>query len=141
MMRAFISNLAGLTLLVALFFWALFHTVPAGAAECRGQIVKASWFGAETCRGKPPGRGKGFCQTAAGIPFDGSQWLVAHRTLGMGTVLRLTHAGRSVTVPVGDRGPYIRGREIDLSHAVAVALGTIGTGVAEVCMERVHADT
>ena len=129
MIRALIINLAGVTLLVALFFVvvfiALIYTVPARAGECRGTMVRASWYGAESGS-----------KTAAGAHFNGSQWLVAHRSLPFGTKLRLTYHGHSVVVPVGDRGPYIKGRTLDLSHAVAKALGTIPAGVAKVCMER-----
>lgn len=48
---------------------------------------------------------------------------VAHLTLPCGTPLTLTYGGRSITVPVIDRGPYIAGRTLDLSHATKVALG------------------
>jgi len=89
------------------------------------QTVVASWYGAESGH-----------RTASGLRFDGSQWLVAHKSLPFGTKLRLTYRGRSVIVPVQDRGPYIRGRELDLSEAVARALGTKGAGTARVCMER-----
>lgn len=96
------------------------------AAECAGRIVTASWYGAESGR-----------RTASGLRFDGSQWLVAHKSLPFGTKLRLTYRGRSVIVPVQDRGPYIAGRTLDLSEAVARALGTKAVGAARVCMERV----
>jgi len=105
-----------------------FIVSPVHAGEC--VMVKASWYGIESC--KPQKR----CQTATGLAFNGKQWLVAHKTLRMGTKLRLTYNGRSVVVPVGDRGPYIKGRTLDLSRVVAVRLGTIGAGVAKVCMER-----
>jgi rare lipoprotein A len=99
----------------------------AEAAEtCRGRWVNASWYGSESGS-----------RTASGLRFDGSQWLVAHKTLPFHTKLRLTYRGKSVTVPVLDRGPYIKGREIDLSSAVANALGTKRAGVARICMERV----
>ena len=108
---------------------ALFAFLPyAHAGECRGQLVRASWYGAESGR-----------KTASGGYFDGRQWLVAHRTLPLGTRLRLTYEGRSVVVPVLDRGPYVAGRDLDLSHAVAAALGTTRApeGAPLVCMELV----
>lgn len=104
-----------------------------GAEACRGQMVTVSWYGKETCHGRPPGHGRGKCVTAADVPFNGNQWLVAHKSLKFGTKVRFTYRGRSVTAPVLDRGPYIRGRGFDLSHAVARALGM--SGVAKVCAE------
>lgn len=98
----------------------------------------ASWFGKETCHGRPPGHGKGFCETADGTPFNGQQWLLAHRTLPFGTKLRITYRGKSVVVPVKDRGPYIRGRTLDMSAAVARTLGAISNGVVRLCMEIVR---
>ena len=72
-------------------------------------------------------------RTASGSHYDGSQMIVAHRTLPFGTKLKVMHGGRSVTVVVLDRGPFIRGRELDLSHAAAKKLGMIDVGVASVC--------
>ncbi len=88
--------------------------MPVKASSC--VMVKASWYGAESGN-----------KTATGHPFNGKQWLVAHRTFPFGTKLRLTYNGRSVVVSVLDRGPYIRGRTLDLSAAVARRLGTIGS--------------
>ena len=61
----------------------------------------------------------------------------AHKTLPFGTRVRVTHAGtgRSVTVTINDRGPYIRGRIIDLSRAAAGVIGMRGSGVANVRLE------
>ena len=61
----------------------------------------------------------------------------AHRTLPFGTRVRVTNVanGRSVVVRVNDRGPFIRGRSIDLSHGAAQAVGMTEAGVAEVRME------
>jgi rare lipoprotein A len=105
------------------------------AQPCAGVWVTASYYGKETCHGRPAGRGPGTCHTAAGVPFSGQEWLVAHKTLPMGTRLHLTYGSRSVTVPVLDRGPYVRGRTLDLSEAVARALGTRAAGTAKICME------
>jgi rare lipoprotein A len=61
----------------------------------------------------------------------------AHKTLPFGTRVRVTHAtnGRSVVVTINDRGPYIRGRTIDLSKAAAGVIGMLGQGVARIRME------
>ena len=52
----------------------------------------------------------------------------AHRSLPFGTKLRVTHGGKSVVVTVNDRGPFVRGRVLDLSTAAARALGIEGLG-------------
>lgn len=62
-------------------------------------------------------------RTACGQVMTTTLQGVAHRTLPCGTVVRLTHAGRSVAVPVVDRGPFIAGREFDLTYATKLALG------------------
>lgn len=58
----------------------------------------------------------------------------AHKGLPFGTTVRVTHLknGRSVAVRINDRGPFARGRIIDLSYAAAKRLGMIAQGVAEV---------
>jgi len=52
----------------------------------------------------------------------------AHRSLPFGTKLRVSHGGRSIIVTVNDRGPFVRGRVIDLSKGAARALGISGLG-------------
>jgi rare lipoprotein A len=61
----------------------------------------------------------------------------AHRTLPFGTRVRVTNTanGRSVVVRISDRGPFTRGRSIDLSHSAAAAVGMTESGVAKVRME------
>lgn len=136
MIRLFLAASAAAIIIVFAAFWFL----PGGALAmgCAGQLVHVSWYGAETCHGRPPGHGKGKCETAAGIAFDGSQWLVANKSLPFGTKLRLTYRGRSAVVPVLDRGPFIAGRTLDLSRAVAAYLGTLPAGVVTLCMERIQ---
>jgi rare lipoprotein A (peptidoglycan hydrolase) len=58
----------------------------------------------------------------------GPQLGVAHKTAPCGTLITFTYAGRSLTVPVIDRGPYIAGREWDLTGATAAALAFPGLG-------------
>ena len=67
-------------------------------------------------------------QTASGQRFNQNAMTCAHRSLPFGTKLRVTHGGRSVTVTVNDRGPFVRGRVLDLSTAAARALGIEGLG-------------
>jgi rare lipoprotein A len=63
----------------------------------------------------------------------------AHRSLPFGTVLRVTNLAnqRSITVTVNDRGPFIRGRILDVSSGAADALGFRGAGVTQVRIEKV----
>jgi rare lipoprotein A len=87
----------------------------------------ASWYGREH-QGMP---------TASGEAFDRRELTAAHRSLPLGTVLRVTNPanGRQVTVRVNDRGPYVRGRMLDLSEKAARALGIVDRGKARVEME------
>jgi rare lipoprotein A len=84
----------------------------------------ASWYG-EQFHGK---------YTANGEIFDLNQMTAAHRTLPMPTVVRVTNLenGRSIEVRVNDRGPYARGRIIDMSRRAAQLLGYEGQGTAKV---------
>jgi rare lipoprotein A len=73
-------------------------------------------------------------QTASGQRFNENAMTCAHRSLPFGTKLRVSHGSRSVVVTVNDRGPFVRGRVLDLSTAAARALGIegLGTVTAEV---------
>jgi rare lipoprotein A len=79
-------------------------------------------------------------QTASGERFDRYALTAAHRTLPFGTRLRVTNVatGQSVTVRVNDRGPFIPGRVVDVSHSAAEALGMVGNGVAKVKVDVVQ---
>ncbi len=100
---------------------------PADAGEAieRGM---ASWYG-EQFHGR---------RTASGEPFDKHEFTAAHKTLPFGTLVRVRHArtGKEVTVRINDRGPFTRGRVIDLSRAAASAIGLMQTGVAPVLVFR-----
>lgn len=86
----------------------------------------ASYYGNESGR-----------KTASGARFDQNAMTCAHRSLPFGTKLRVTHGSRSVIVTVNDRGPFIRGRVLDLSTGAARAIGLIGAGVGRVVAEVV----
>ncbi|MGH2491056.1 MAG: septal ring lytic transglycosylase RlpA family protein [Candidatus Limnocylindria bacterium] len=93
--------------------------VPAAAS---GSVVTASWYGPGFYENRLP------CWPwlkAQGLPiqFLPDTWGVAHKSLPCGTMVTLTHGASTVTVPVVDRGPYIAGRELDLSPRVKAALG------------------
>jgi len=79
-------------------------------------------------------------QTASGEKFDTNELTAAHPTLPFGTKLRVTNVatGRSVTVRVNDRGPYIPGRIVDVSHSAASALGMVDKGVTNVKLDVVQ---
>jgi rare lipoprotein A len=74
-------------------------------------------------------------RTASGQRFNQNAMTAAHRTLPFGTKLRVTHGDRSVVVTVNDRGPFVRGRVLDLSTAAARAVGLTGAGVGRVVAE------
>lgn len=98
------------------------------------QAGAASWYGRELA-GRP---------TASGEPFRPARRTAAHRTYPFGTVLRVTRVdtGESVRVVVNDRGPYAKGRVLDLSRRAARKLDMIDVGVTRVeirvvgCRER-----
>ncbi len=89
-------------------------------AEAREGL--ASWYG-PGFKGLP---------TASGEPFDPQGYTAAHKTLPFGTDLLVSYRGRSVAVTVNDRGPYVGGRELDLSRAAARDLGLTRVGVDHV---------
>lgn len=84
----------------------------------------ASWYG-------EPFHGR---RTASGAVYDMEKMTAAHRALPFGTRIRVENVdnGRSTEVEVNDRGPFARGRILDVSHAAARALGMIGPGTARV---------
>ena len=92
-----------------------------------GLVGMASWYGA-----RHHGR-----STASGQPFDMHQLSAAHRTLPLGTRVRVTNLEnrRSVVVRVTDRGPFVPGRIVDLSYAAAKALDLVEQGIARVRLE------
>jgi rare lipoprotein A (peptidoglycan hydrolase) len=89
------------------------------------------------CRASYYGRGFSGHKTASGAIFRPEKLTAAHRSLPLGTKVRVTnlHNGESVLVTINDRGPYVRGRQIDLSMGAARAIGMVGRGVANVVME------
>jgi peptidoglycan lytic transglycosylase len=79
-------------------------------------------------------------RTASGEKFDGKELTAAHRTLPFGTRVRVTNVktGRSVTVRINDRGPFVPGRVVDVSHAAAKELGMVSSGLAKVKVDVVQ---
>ncbi len=91
------------------------------------KVGRASWYG-------PGFAGR---KTASGERFNPEELTAAHRTLPLGTKVRVTnlHNGRSVLIRVNDRGPFIRGRDLDLSAGAARELRMTGRGVAQVLIQ------
>jgi rare lipoprotein A len=77
-------------------------------------------------------------KTASGERMNPAAMTAAHRTLPFGTKLRVTNKnnGKSVIVRINDRGPFIKGRVIDLSKAAARELGFISRGHTSICMTK-----
>jgi len=90
--------------------------------------MKASWYG-------PKFHGK---MTANGEIYDQMAFTAAHKRLSFGTLLKVTNVknGRSVIVRINDRGPYIEGRDLDLSKGAAIELGMLRKGVARLKIEE-----
>lgn len=97
-----------------------------GTETIGGRMAKASWYG-------PGFHGR---RTASGERFNSQAMTAAHRTLPFGTKVRVHNPsnGKSVVVRINDRGPFHRGREIDLSHGAARAIGLTRSGVGTVTM-------
>lgn len=93
------------------------------------QTGKASWYGGKF-HGGP---------TASGETYNKRSMTAAHRSLPFGTRVRVTNLrnGRSVVVRINNRGPYSKGRVIDLSEAAAEKLDMIEAGVVPVKLERI----
>ncbi|MBN9072570.1 MAG: septal ring lytic transglycosylase RlpA family protein [Rhizobiales bacterium] len=91
------------------------------AAQCGG----ASWYAL-------------YSKTASGERMNPSAMTAAHRTLPLGSRVAVTNKrnGRTIVVRINDRGPFIRGRIIDLSRGAAQRLGFIGAGHTQVCISQ-----
>jgi rare lipoprotein A len=101
-------------------------TLIAAALCCASSIVHA-----EVCTASQYGVGDGYHgkRTASGERFNTHALTAAHKTKGFGSHVTVTNQanGRSVSVRITDRGPFVRGRCIDLSRAAANAIGMGGT--------------
>jgi rare lipoprotein A len=111
------------------------------------ETTGSSWLNANASFGHSAGSRRSFSgvasyygsesgsRTASGQRFNQNAMTAAHRSLPFGTKLRVTHGSRSVVVTVNDRGPFIRGRVLDLSKGAARAVGLTGRGVGRVVAE------
>ena len=110
--------------------------------------ANSNWMDANASMG-PSGGGHSFAgrasyygnesgsRTASGQRFNQNAMTAAHRSLPFGTKLRVTHRGQTVVVTINDRGPFIKGRVLDLSTGAARAIGLTGAGVGHVTAEVV----
>jgi rare lipoprotein A len=112
------ATAAGLALASAM---TLFAFVNPASAQCG----RASWYALHS-------------RTASGERMNPSAMTAAHRSLPFGTRVKVTNQrnGRSVVVRINDRGPFVRGRMLDLSRGAAQKLGFVGAGQANVCLIR-----
>ncbi len=104
------------------FLWVLLLAgafLALGDDRAEAETALASWYG-PGFEGLP---------TASGEPYDPYGYTAAHKTLPLGTDLTVSYGGRSVQVTVNDRGPYVGGRELDLSQGAAEYLGLTHAGV------------
>lgn len=97
-----------------------------------GEYVVASWYG-EKFHGRP---------TSCGERYDMYGLTAAHKTMKFGTKLRVTNpdTDQSVVVTVTDRGPFIKGRDLDLSYGAAQKIGHVAKGVGKVYIEYLGRD-
>jgi len=100
------------------------HMRPRAWEDLSGETGLASWYGV-------PYHGR---RTSSGEVYDMYQVSAAHREIPLGSWVEVTNLtnGRSLTVRINDRGPFVEGRIIDLSYAAASLLGVVGPGVAQV---------
>lgn len=129
--RHSVASIAALLAVVIVFFASGRAPAPSAGDNAPVQRGLASWYGARF-HGEP---------TAQGELFDMHALTAAHRSLPLGTRVRVTHLenGRNVVVRINDRGPYKRGVIIDLSRRAAGELGMVREGRAQVRLEVVGA--
>jgi rare lipoprotein A len=141
------DNLMHLRLL-ALIVAGLLTANCSGPTATRGPVgMSGRTGGATAARPHAPASGHPSSVASADGPavgvasyYDAAGLTAAHRTLPFGTRVRVTNTanGRSVVVRISDRGPFIRGRSIDLSHSAAAAVGMTEVGLAKVRMEVIQ---
>ncbi len=98
-------------------------TLALSTGEASAQCGRASWYALHS-------------RTASGERMNPSAMTAAHRSLPFGTKVKVTNQnnGRSVVVRINDRGPFVKGRFLDLSRGAAKQLGFISSGHTNVCM-------
>ncbi len=104
-------------------------------AASRSTVRNSSVAGGTTCKASHYWEDT---ETASGQPFDVSAMKAAHKTLPMGTKLRVTNPanGKSVVVTINDRGPYVGGRCLDLTSGAFAKIANTSSGVVTVTYSR-----
>ena len=102
----------------------------ANAAVTPSSVAGRTFSGVASLYGNESGS-----KTASGQRFNENAMTAAHRSLPFGTKVRVTRGDRSVIVTINDRGPFVRGRVLDLSTGAARAIGLVGAGVGHVTAE------
>jgi len=124
-MKKFIVTLTTAAITTASF-------LPGGVnASSRRQCGEASYYGHLD--------GYAWRTTASGETMNPSLMTTAHRHLPFGTRLMVTNQsnGKSVIVKVNDRGPFVGGRVLDLSHGAFIKIAPVSQGIARVCYSRI----
>ncbi len=113
----------------ALMVAAAFAATAVGIAPASAQCGRASWYALHS-------------RTASGERMNPSALSAAHRSLPFGTMVKVENLnnGRSVVVRINDRGPFVRGRVIDVSRGAAQRLGFVSSGTARVRLSVVKGD-
>jgi rare lipoprotein A len=111
----------------AIAAFALIGSAQANAAPGCGH---ASWYALSS-------------KTASGERMNAAKLTAAHRSLPFGTKVKVTNKrnGKSVVVRINDRGPFIKGRVLDVSKAAAKDIGMVSSGTAQVCYQIMAADS
>ena len=94
------------------------------STAAHAQCGSASWYALNS-------------KTASGERMNPADLTAAHRTLPFGTKVKVVNEknGRTITVRINDRGPFVKGRVLDLSKAAAEKLGFLRAGLTQVCLE------
>ena len=103
-------------------------TIALSTGEASARCDRASWYALHS-------------RTASGERMNPSAMTAAHRSLPFGTKVKVTNQnnGRSVVVRINDRGPFVKGRFLDLSRGAAKQLGFISSGHTSVCIAKSRA--
>jgi len=120
-----VTSLASLLGGIVLLMLASCATAPAPTPESAGGESGIASYYADRLHGR---------RTASGERYDRNAYTAAHRRLPFGTNVQVTRLdnGETVTVRINDRGPFVKGRVIDLSYTAAKKLGMLRRGVVRV---------
>ncbi len=108
---------------------AAFAVLGSASAQAAPGCGHASWYALTS-------------KTASGELMNPAKLTAAHRSLPFGTKVKVTNKrnGKSVVVRINDRGPFIKGRVIDVSKAAAQNIGMVSSGTAQVCYQIINAE-